>query len=92
MQSTRKFDEFYVYYGAFSMAEHIGTHIDSPQHLTRTEAIAQRNDPIDRVPLHKLVGEACVVDVPEHARHNDDYMITVDDLIAWENVCQVQLC
>jgi kynurenine formamidase len=54
--------------------------------LVRTEEIAARNDPIDRVPLRRLVGEACVIDIPAHGRANLDYLITVDDVLAWEAV------
>jgi hypothetical protein len=115
VQAKRDLDPMFVYYSAFSMAEHLGsprlvmwsktqlesvlfiytpspsspipsTHIDSPQHLVRTEAIAARNDPIDRVPLQRLVGEACVIDIPAHGRANPDYLITVDDVLAWEAV------
>ena len=39
----------FLFYGKFSMAEHIGTHIDSPQHLVASEAVSKKNDPIDKV-------------------------------------------
>lgn len=38
------------------------------------------------MPLHKLVGEACVIDVPPWGKDDRDYLITVEDIHKWETV------
>ena len=66
---------FYASY-AFSSAEHGGTHLDAPIHF------AEGRQTNDQIPLTSLVGPAAVVDVSAHA--TADYLVTVDDLTAWE--------
>ncbi len=69
------------YYSAnnFCAAEHGGTHIDAPVHFARGKWS------LEQVPLDHLIGPGVVVDVSEKALKNRDYLITVNDFIAWEN-------
>ena len=67
---------FYASY-AFSSVEHGGTHLDAPIHF------AEGRLTTDQIPLTGLIGPAAVVDVSEHA--TPDYLLTVDDLTAWED-------
>jgi kynurenine formamidase len=66
---------FYSSY-RFSTAEHGGTHLDAPIHF------AEGSHTSDEIPLGKLIGPAAVIDVSERA--HADYLISVDDLTAWE--------
>jgi kynurenine formamidase len=66
---------FYASY-AFESAEHGGTHLDAPIHF----AEGRRTN--DQIPLSGLIGPAAVVDVS--GRAHPDYLVTVEDLIAWE--------
>ena len=66
---------FYASYD-FSSAEHGGTHLDAPIHF------AEGRLTNDRIPLSGLMGPAAVVDVS--ARATSEYLVTVDDLTAWE--------
>ncbi len=68
------------YYSAFNFetAEHGGTHIDAPIHF------AEGAQTVDQIPLEKLVGSAIKIDVSKNALNNPDYLITIDDLKAWE--------
>ena len=66
---------FYASYG-FSSAEHGGTHLDAPIHFAEGRLTS------DRIPLSGLIGPAAVVDVQD--RVDPDYLVTVDDLMAWE--------
>ncbi len=66
---------FYASY-AFRSAEHGGTHLDAPVHF------AEGRLTTDRIPLSGLIGPAAVVDVS--ARATPDYLVTVEDLTAWE--------
>lgn len=63
---------------AFSSAEHGGTHLDAPVHFAEGRLAA------DEVPLSGLIGPAAVVDVS--ARATPDYLVSVEDLTAWEAV------
>lgn len=68
---------FYSAYN-FSTAEHGGTHIDAPIHF------AEKGQTVDELPLEKLIGPAIKIDVSSNAFNNPDYLISVDDLKAWE--------
>jgi len=67
---------FYSSYN-FSASEHGGTHFDAPIHF------AEGRETAEEVPLDRLVGPAAVVDVTERA--HPDYLVTVEDLTAWES-------
>ncbi len=68
------------YYAAnnFCMAEHGGTHFDAPVHF------AEGRHTAEQILLQRLVGPAAVVDVSAAAASDPDYLVTVDDLTAWE--------
>lgn len=69
------------YYAAnnFSTAEHGGTHIDAPIHF------AKNGQTVDQIPLEKLIGNAIKIDVSSKAQGNADYLISIEDIQAWEN-------
>jgi kynurenine formamidase len=58
--------------------EHGGTHMDAPIHFAAGQTTAEA------VPLSRLVGAALVVDVSARAGDDADYLVSVDDLHAWE--------
>ena len=68
------------YYSAynFSGAEHGGTHLDSPIHFAEGKRTA------DQIELGQLVGPAVKIDVSAKASTERDYLITADDIKAWE--------
>ncbi len=66
---------FYANY-RYAAAEHGGTHMDAPIHF------AEGGLTMDQVPLDAVIGPTAVVDVSDHA--HADYLITVEDLTAWE--------
>ena len=68
---------FYASY-AFASAEHGGTHLDAPIHF------AEGGWAADRIPLSSLITTASVVDVTASADADPDYLVSVDDLVAWE--------
>jgi len=69
---------FYYSTYAFSAPEHGGTHLDAPVHFSQGGLSA------DKVPLHKLTGDAVVVDVSAKALNDRDYLISVNDINDWE--------
>lgn len=68
------------YYAAnrFTTAEHGGTHLDAPRHFSADGQTA------DQIPLERLTGEAAVIDVTQACAADDCYLVSVDDLMAWE--------
>lgn len=68
---------------ALSMGEHCGTHFDSPNHW-----ITGRDHPDGgpaTMPVENFVAAACVIDVSDKAAKDDDYLMTVDDILAFES-------
>ncbi len=68
------------YYSAynFSAAEHGGTHLDAPIHF------AEARKTVEQIGLNDLIGPAVKIDVSDKAAANRDYLITTDDIIAWQ--------
>lgn len=68
------------YYAAnrFEAAEHGGTHIDAPRHFWKT------GETVDQIPLTRLVGPGACVDVSAKCTADRDYLVTVEDFMAWE--------
>jgi kynurenine formamidase len=68
------------YYAAnrFATAEHGGTHLDAPRHFSAEGRTS------DQIPLERLVGEAAVVDVRRPCADDPVYLVSIDDLMAWE--------
>ena len=63
---------------AFSTAEHGGTHLDAPSHFT------EGGDDAASIPLDRLVLPGIVIDVSQAAAADPDYLVTVEDVQAWE--------
>ena len=63
---------------AFSMPEHMGTHIDAPNHFEPNQPDVAHIDP------DLLIGPGVVVDIEQRAEQDADTMLTVDDLRDWE--------
>nr|WP_294939033.1 cyclase family protein [uncultured Flavobacterium sp.] len=62
----------------YSAAEHGGTHVDAPIHFSKT------GQSVEEIPLEKLIGKAIKIDVSSKALSNPDYLISVEDFLAWE--------
>jgi len=69
-----------VFSGVYSTPEHLGTHIDAPNHF-------EENQPsVDKLSLENLTGPAFVIDISDKVENNADYVLTVADIIHWEEV------
>ncbi|MEN8375304.1 MAG: cyclase family protein [Gemmatimonadota bacterium] len=68
------------FYSAFTFAtpEHGGTHLDAPLHFARN------GHATDEVPLERLVAPAVVIDVTERAAADPDYLLSAQDVAAFE--------
>ena len=63
---------------AFAMPEHLGMHIDAPNHFERDHVS------VDRIPPSRLVSPGVLVDILAKCEQNADYELTVEDVAAWE--------
>ena len=68
------------YWNWFWMGEHTGTHVDAPNHW-----ISGRDfESVDEIALEKLLLPAVVIDVKAKASADNDYLVSVGDIEAWE--------
>ena len=63
-----------------TIGEHVGTHLDAPIHWVTGK---DGND-VASVPPASLVGPACVIDKTKETEAGNGYLLTVEDLEAWE--------
>lgn len=61
----------------FTAAEHGGTHIDAPVHF------AKGRWSVEQIPLGRLIGPLCKIDVRKKAAQDRDYQVTVADIEGW---------
>jgi len=69
---------YYYASNRYSAADHGGTHLDAPRHFAKGKQSAAD------VPLDRLMGPACVIDVSSSALASADYQLSVSDIEAWE--------
>lgn len=70
------------YWNAFETGEHTGTHFDAPVHWVSGKDLPDST--VDRIPPRKFIGPACVVDVTAQVAANADFLLTPEDVRAWE--------
>lgn len=68
------------YWNDFEAGEHVGTHFDAPVHWLSGKG----NYSVDEIPVNHFIAEAVVIDCTEQSRENPDYLLTVDDIKAFE--------
>src|ERR687888_1307842 len=71
-----KKDGFNLYW--WRIIEHAGTHMDAPIHFSEAGAT------LEKIAVDSLVVPLAVVDVAAKAAQNADYLLSRDDLTAWE--------
>lgn len=67
-----------VFSGMYSTPEHLGTHIDAPNHFENNQIS------VDKIKLESLIGYAAVIDISVKAADNADYQLTIEDITLWE--------
>jgi kynurenine formamidase len=67
-------------WSVLEVGEHVGTHFDAPIHWIT----GRDGDDVASVPPARLVGPAVVIDKSEAAATDPDYLLTVDDVRAFE--------
>jgi kynurenine formamidase len=69
------------FYGnLWEMWEHTGTHLDAPAHFIEGGLTA------DKLPLESFIAPIAVIDIEAKTADDDDAVVTVDDITAWESV------
>lgn len=69
-----------VFSGRYSTPEHLGTHLDAPNHF-------ELNQPsVDQLPFEQLVGPAVLIDITDKSEHDPDYVLLSSDIEQWEKV------
>ena len=63
---------------SFASPEHGGTHLDAPIHFS------EQGRSSEQIPLSQLIGPAVVIDVSAKVASVPDYLLTVDDVLAFE--------
>jgi kynurenine formamidase len=63
-----------------TIGEHVGTHFDAPIHWIT----GRDGEDVASVPLGRLVGPVAVIDKSAEAAADPDYLLTVDDIKAFE--------
>lgn len=71
-----KKDGFNLYW--WRLLEHAGTHMDAPIHFTESGATAEK------IAVDALVVPLAVIDVTAKAAQNPDYLLSREDIAAWE--------
>ncbi len=65
-----------------TLGEHTGTHFDAPVHWVTGRDLPDNR--LDTIPPGRLVAPAVVIDKVAEAAANPDYLLSVDDVLAWE--------
>lgn len=71
------------YWNTLHLGEHTGTHFDAPVHWVTGEDLPDNRT--DTIPVHRFIGPACVLDVEAQVEEDPDFLLTEDDLLAWED-------
>ena len=68
------------YWNWFEGGEHVGTHFDAPVHWIT----GRDKGDVTQVPPERLIGPAVVIDKTAEATRDPDYLLTLDDIRAFE--------
>ncbi|MEM1180023.1 MAG: cyclase family protein [Acidobacteriota bacterium] len=69
---------FFYASNSFCTPEHGGTHLDAPIHFAAGKMTS------DQLPLESLLSPAVVIDIAAQAAANPDYVLSAEDVLAWE--------
>ncbi|MBD2129286.1 cyclase family protein [Microcoleus sp. ZQ-A2] len=62
----------------FSLGEHSGTHMNAPN------SFYPQGMSIEQYPAESLIAPAVVIDIRQQAATNPDYVLTISDVLTWE--------
>ena len=70
------------YWNVLHLGEHTGTHFDAPVHWITGKDLPK--NACDTIPARRFVGPACVIDATREVSADPDYLLTPQDVEAWE--------
>lgn len=70
------------YWNVLNLGEHTGTHFDAPIHWVTGKDLP--NNSTDTIPPRKFVGPACVIDVTADVEQDEDFLLSIERVQAWE--------
>jgi len=70
------------YWNVLHLGEHTGTHFDAPVHWITGKDLPYNT--CETIPVQRLVGPACVIDVSKEVAANEDYLLMPEHIEAWE--------
>lgn len=70
------------YWNNLTCGEHTGTHFDAPVHWATGKD--HPNNATHNIPVERLIGPACVIDVSRQATENPDFLVTRAVIEEWE--------
>jgi kynurenine formamidase len=68
------------YWNNIHTGEHTGTHLDAPVHWVT----ARDGEDVSQIAATKLVAPAALIDLTDKVAKDPDYLLTIDDVRAWE--------
>lgn len=63
---------------AYTTVGQYGTHVDAPNHMVK----GARS--LDQIEIKEMVMPMCIIDKEEDCNSNPDYILTIDDILEWE--------
>ena len=70
------------YWNSVHFGEHTGTHFDAPVHWVSGKDLPEAA--CDTIPARRFIGPACVIDVTREVAADADFLLTPDQILAWE--------
>jgi kynurenine formamidase len=70
------------YWNNLSFGEHTGTHLDAPIHWYTGRDLPLNS--VDTLPPADMIAPACVIDCSVDAAQDADFLLTVSDVMTWE--------
>jgi kynurenine formamidase len=70
------------YWNTIRMGEHTGTHFDAPVHWITGKDLP--DNACDTIPASRFIGPACVIDATADVDGNEDFLLTPDRILSWE--------
>ncbi|XP_059148593.1 isatin hydrolase-like [Physella acuta] len=68
----------YMESGAYSIGEHVGTHIDAPSHFSKGSKT------LEKLTIEDTIAEGVMIDCSEEARQDREYQVTLEKIEEWE--------
>lgn len=79
VETVRSYEQCGFWVQRYQLEGQWGTHVDAPAHF------CQGKRTIDQITLEEMLLPLVVIDIHEKVEKNPDYILTVDDVLLWED-------